>query len=103
MPRVRNPGLVSCVGWVEQLMGSQAFQSEYPAASHRHRLSEESCSVAKTGCTGRSKMGHPTHIFGEKQSHQVIENTEEGPKIGQNNPNLEHLVDPRDSSHEVGC
>jgi hypothetical protein len=37
------------------------------------------------------KVGHPTPIFGEKQSHQVIENTEERPKIGQNKANLGHF------------
>jgi hypothetical protein len=35
-------------------------------------------------------LGHPTHIFGEEQSHQVIEKAKERPVIGQNNPNSEH-------------
>jgi hypothetical protein len=31
-------------------------------------------------------------IFGEKQSHQVLENTEERPVIGQNNPNFDPFL-----------
>ena len=38
-----------------------------------------------------SRLGHPTHIFAEKQSHQVIENTELRSRIGQNKPNFGHV------------
>ena len=45
----------------------------------------------KPDCVRNSRLGHPVHIFAEKQSHQVIENTELRPKIGQNKPNFGHF------------
>ena len=39
-----------------------------------------------------SKVGAPGVYFFEKQSHQVIENTNVRPKFGQNNPKFGHLA-----------
>jgi len=50
-----------------------------------------------------SKVGAPGVYFFEKQSHQVIENTNERPKFGQNNPKFGHLAGWGDSKPMVGC
>jgi len=39
------------------------------------------------------RLGRQKHIFAEKQSRQVTENTRERPRIGQNKANFGHSLD----------
>jgi hypothetical protein len=70
--------------WAPEHDPCECVHGPWPAVRHRTPV-QNKAQIRDSGF----KIGNPTHFL-EKQSHQLIENKEERPIIGQNNPNFGH-------------